>query len=67
MDHGLIGRIGKNSETPQEFIVYDSEEETFYDGDGGEQFEMSCVDNDGTLQLYVDYSDLMMVYCLEYR
>lgn len=68
------------SDKPQEFSIYEYDEDTFDDEEGGSQFEMSCIDadglrcnvrlrvqNDGLLQLYVDYSDVMYVYCLEER
>jgi hypothetical protein len=66
------------SDTPQEFTIYDSDDDVFDDDEGGSQFEMACIDadglrcsvrlrvqSDGQLQLYVDYNDIMYVYCLE--
>lgn len=66
------------SDTPQEFTIYDCDDDVFDDSEGGSQFEMSCIDADGLrcsvrlrvqsngqLQLYVDYNDVMYVYCLE--
>jgi hypothetical protein len=68
------------SEEPQEFTIYEYSEDTTMDSDGGEQFEFSCVDadglrcsirlrvqSDGQMQLYVDYRDLMYVYCIKER
>ena len=65
------------SKEPQEFTIY-SVMDSEIDSDGGEQFKMKCVDgeglrctirlrvqSDGQKQLYVDYSDLMYVYCIE--
>ncbi len=67
------------SETPQEFDVYEYVGEQT-DDEGGTSVEFKCVDADGlrchirlrrqeddVLQLYVDYSNLMYVYCLEER
>ena len=65
------------SEEPQEFTIYGMEE-TERDSDGGEQLKFKCIDvdglrcsvrlrvqSDGQMQLYVDYSDVMYVYCIE--
>ena len=64
------------SSTPQEFTIYKYEEGSIYDNDGGEQIKLFCVDKDGlrctirlriyenTLQLYVDYNDVVYVYNL---
>jgi hypothetical protein len=65
------------SSEPQEFSIYDSTE-TEMDDDGGEQMKFMCIDadglrcvvrlrvqDDGQMQLYVDYNDLMYVYCIE--
>ena len=66
------------SDERQEFTIYEWAEDTTRDSDGGEQMEFSCVDadglrctirlrvqNDGQMQLYVDYRNLMYVYCIE--
>lgn len=64
------------SQEPQEFTIYDMmDPET--DSEGGKQYKMKCVDGDGLRcsvrlriqtdgqrQLYVDYSDIMYVYCM---
>ena len=65
------------SNEPQEFSIYDSTDSE-YDSDGGEQMKFMCIDadglrcvvrlrvqSDGQAQLYVDYNDLMYVYCTE--
>ncbi|MBQ8492807.1 MAG: hypothetical protein IJ464_00785 [Alistipes sp.] len=67
------------SDTPQEFDIYEYVGEEV-DADGGESLEYKCVDanglrchirlraqSDGTLQLYVDYSDVSYVYCIVER
>lgn len=67
------------SSEPQEFTIYDSDD-VHEDRDGGSQMELKCVDgeglrctvrlrvqSDGVMQLYVDYSDVSYVYCLEER
>ena len=67
------------SPSPQEFDVYDYRGES-EDRSGGSTLELACVDQDGlrctirlrvqedsTPQLYVDYNNVMYVYCLEYR
>ena len=66
------------SQTPQEFDVYEISGET--SDREGKTIEFKCVDanglrckirlrkqNDGVLQMYVDYNDIMYVYCLEVR
>lgn len=68
------------SSEPQELTVYAGDGEFYPDNNGGEQAEFKCVDadgtrctvrlrvqNDGQLQLYVDYSNISYVYCLEER
>lgn len=68
-----------SSET-QEFDILNNVSDWHSDGGGGQQFEVSCVDkdgkrcnmrfrkqNDGQLQLYVDYRDFMYVYSIELR
>lgn len=68
------------SQETQEFDIINKVSDWHTDGDGGQQFEVSCVDkdglrcnmrfrkqNDGQLQLYVDYRDLMYVYSMEQR
>jgi hypothetical protein len=67
------------SQTPQEFDIYETVGESS-DDDEGETIEFKCVDadglrchirirkqKDGVLQMYVDYDDIMYVYCLEKR
>ena len=67
------------SDEPQEFTIYDSSN-TKLDANGGKQLKLKCVDSDGLrcvvrlrvqsdgqMQLYVDYNDLMYVYCIEER
>ena len=67
------------SPSPQEFDVYDNRGVS-EDRSGGSTLELACVDQDGlrcsirlrvqddnTPQLYVDYNDVMYVYCLETR
>ena len=65
------------SNEPQEFTIYDwSDEER--DSEGGKQLKFKCIDanglrcvvrvrvqSDGQMQLYVDYNDIMYVYCIE--
>ena len=66
------------SEEPQEFDMYDMEEAV--KDDSGESITLSCVDknglrcstifrrqDNGVLQLYVEYNDVKYVYCLEER
>ena len=68
------------SQQTQEFDIIETVKDWHYDDQGGEQFEVACVDvdglrchmrfrkqRDGQLQLYVDYSDLMYVYAIEER
>ncbi|MBO5716586.1 MAG: hypothetical protein J6R50_00490 [Alistipes sp.] len=67
------------SSEPQDFSIYDASS-SYYDSDGGEQMDLKCVDangircgvrvrvqSDGLVQLYVDYSDISYVYCLQER
>lgn len=67
------------SSEPQSFIFYEVGDET-EDSDGGTQVEFRCVDadglrctirrrvqSDGQLQIYIDYSDISYVYCIEER
>lgn len=64
----------------QEFNVYDYADELQEDSDGSSHLELKCVDidgirctlrvrwqADGVVQLYVHYSNLSYVYCLEQR
>lgn len=66
------------SEEPQEFDIYDSEGNVT-DSDG-ESLILNCVDknglrcavrlrvqNNGIFQLYVEYNDVIFVYCIEKR
>lgn len=68
------------SKETQEFDIVDKVSDWHNDSSGGQQFEVSCVDkegkrcnmrfrrqNDGQLQLYVDYRDFMYVYSMELR
>ena len=68
------------SKEQQEFDIIETIADWYNDNDGGSQFEVSCVDkdglrchmrfrrqNNGTLQLYIDYNDFMYVYCMELR
>ena len=63
------------SKETQEFDILKVVSDWHNDGDGGQQFEVACVDKDGLrchmrfrklnsgdMQLYVDYSDCMYVY-----
>ncbi len=66
------------SDTPQEFDIYDSGGES--DDENGSTLTYHCVDkqglrcdirfrkqDNGVLQMYIDYNDLMYVYCIERR
>ena len=68
------------SKETQEFDIVNTISDWHNDGDGGQQLEVLCVDkdglrcsmrfrqqNDGQLQLYVDYRDFMYVYNIEPR
>lgn len=70
-------RINIYSKSPQEYDVINSYD-SGRDRDGGETFTMECIDaegirsdvrlrtqRDGSLQLYVDYADMMWVYNVE--
>ncbi|MBO5816492.1 MAG: hypothetical protein J6R26_00890 [Paludibacteraceae bacterium] len=72
-------RITIYSSTPQEYDIYDSEYEES-DGEGGTIQTFHSVDKDGSrcdlriritkdgdVQLYVDYSDVMLVYNVEMK
>ena len=72
-------RITIYSQTPQEYDIYDSEYEES-DGEGGTIQTFHSVDanglrcdvriritKDGSMQLYVDYSDVMFVYNVEMK
>ena len=67
------------SEEPQEFDIYDEVGED-EDNNGGISFTLCCIDADGLrchikirrqkndiLQMYIEYGDLIYVYCLEER
>ena len=73
------GEIEIYSDELQEFSIYDAGT-SHYDSDGGEQMDLKCVDidgircgvrvrvqHDGLVQLYIDYSDISYVYCLQER
>lgn len=64
------------SEEPQEFDIYDEEGES--EDENGSSYTLRCIDknglrccvrfrmqNDGILQLYVEYNDIIYVYCLK--
>lgn len=66
------------SDTPQEFDIYDVVGES--EDSDGISFTVRCIDtdglrclvkirrqNNGILQLYIEYNDLIYVYCLEER
>ena len=66
------------SETPQEFDIYDEIGES--EDENGTSLTLRCVDkdglrcwvrfrrqHDGVLQLYVEYNDIIYVYCLKER
>lgn len=66
------------SDNPQEYDIYDSDDEWVRDKDGGQQWTLKCVNSDGLrceirlrqqrdgqLQMYVDFSDAMWVYSIE--
>lgn len=68
------------SQETQEFDIIEKVSDWHNDGDGGQQFEVACVDkdglrcnmrfrkqNDGQLQLYIDYRDCMYVYNIVQR
>ena len=72
-------RVNIYSNTPQEYDIYDSQE-AVSDGEGGSSMTFKCVDNDGNrcdiririsaterVQLYVDYSDFMFVYNVQFK
>ena len=66
------------SQNPQEFDIYETVGES--SDDEGESIEFKCVDTNGlrchirlrkqknkVLQMYVDYNDIILVYCIEER
>ena len=66
------------SDTHQEFDIYDNGGKS--DDEDGSTLTLHCVDkqglrcgirlrkqNNGVLQMYIDYNDLMYVYCLDKR
>ena len=68
------------SAEPQELTIYAGDGEFYPDNSGGKQAEFKCVDldgqrctvririqGDGQWQLYVDYSNISYVYCIEPR
>ena len=70
-------RINIYSKTPQEYDIYDYDEATA-STDGSTTYKFYCVDNDGLrcsirlrtfsdggMQLYIDYSNILVVYTLE--
>ena len=73
-------RITVYTDERQEYAIYDVDEDR-YDSDGDFCLSMSCVDQDGArcgvrllynsnsdgMQLYIDYSDIIIVYNIEAR
>lgn len=72
-------RINIYSSTPQEYDVYEYEEQTT-DGEGGTIQTFKCIDASGTrcdlrlrvqadkqMQLYIDYLDVTIVYNIEHK
>lgn len=72
-------RVNIYSNTPQEYDIYDSQD-AISDGEGGTVMTFKCVDKEGercdiririlaseSVQLYVDYSNFMFVYNVQFK